>query len=177
MNTANQYKRRKRAELAAFSMVVLCVILFMRKYMKKKSLPREPSRIRDLHRKAHVHRILYGGTMNCVDYVCMDTWNFFSLVDIMRDRNLLKDTLYVTVEEQLAMFLHTVGHHTKNRIVKIEFIRSGETISRYFSTVLRAICAIKNQFVQQAGPEIHPEIASSPLYFPYFKVIIKMLNF
>nr|CAD1830072.1 unnamed protein product [Ananas comosus var. bracteatus] len=74
------------------------------------------------------------------------------------------------------MFLHTVGHHTKNRIVKIEFIRSGETISRYFSTVLRAICAIKNQFVQQAGPEIHPEIASSPLYFPYFKDCIGLLD-
>nr|CAD1838348.1 unnamed protein product [Ananas comosus var. bracteatus] len=106
----------------------------------------------------------------------MDAWTFFSLTDIMRDRNLLKDTLYVTIKEQLAMFLHTVGHRPKNRIVKIEFIRSGETISRYFSTILRAICAIKNQFVQQAGPDIHPEIALSPLYFPYFKNCIGLLD-
>ncbi|OAY69829.1 hypothetical protein ACMD2_20112 [Ananas comosus] len=54
--------------------------------------------------------------------------------------------------------------------------QTGETISRYFRTVLRAICAIKNQFVQQAGPETHPEIASSPLYLPYFKDCIGLLD-
>ncbi|OAY77931.1 hypothetical protein ACMD2_24151, partial [Ananas comosus] len=93
--------------------------------------------------------------MNCVDYVRMDTWTFFSLADITRDHNLLKDTFYVTIEEQLTMFLHTLGHYTKNRILKIKFIRSGETISQ-------SICPTSR-------PETHPEIALSPLYLPYFK--------
>lgn len=159
-----------RTNQVGFVIMVVCVIFFLRLRERDRILSREPSKLRDLHRKAHMRRILFGGRRNCVDYVRMGPETFLTLATIMRDRGLLRDTIHVTIEEQLALFLNTVGHTTKNRVLKIQFIRSGETVSRYFNLVLRAICGIRNQFVQQASSTIHPEIATNPYYFPYFKV-------
>jgi hypothetical protein len=33
------------------------------------------------------------------------------------------------VEQQVAMFLHTIGHNVRNTLVDTNFTRSGETIS------------------------------------------------
>jgi hypothetical protein len=37
------------------------------------------------------------------------------------------------------MFLHTVGHNVRNRVVGTTFGRSGETISRYFNTIFYVV--------------------------------------
>jgi hypothetical protein len=39
---------------------------------------------------------------------------------------------YVIYLKQVAMFLYILAHHVKNRIVKHQFRRLGETISRHF---------------------------------------------
>lgn len=36
---------------------------------------------------------------------------FSKLVDTFRERGLLKDSIHVSVEEQVAMFFHVVGHN------------------------------------------------------------------
>lgn len=76
----------------------------------------------------------------------------------MRERELLKDTIYVLVEEQVAMFLHTIDHSTCNRTLVTNYYRSSETISRYFHKV--------------RGPFniTHQQILQSTAYYPYFKV-------
>jgi hypothetical protein len=40
------------------------------------------------------------------------------------------------VEQQVAIFLHTIGHNVRNRLVDTNFTMSGETVSRYFNKVL-----------------------------------------
>jgi hypothetical protein len=35
---------------------------------------------------------------------------FFKLVNLLRERSLLQDSIHCTIEEQVAMFLHVVGH-------------------------------------------------------------------
>ena len=54
---------------------------------------------------------------------------FWKLSSHLRDARLLRDTIHVTVEEQLAMFLHTVGHNLRNCVIGFYFKRSGETVS------------------------------------------------
>jgi hypothetical protein len=41
--------------------------------------------------------------------------------------------------EQVDMFLNTFGNNLRNRLIDTNFGRSGETVSRYFNKVLRAI--------------------------------------
>jgi len=40
------------------------------------------------------------------------------------------------VEEQVAMFLHVVGHNERFRVVDLTFRRSVETISRFSESVV-----------------------------------------
>ena len=49
---------------------------------------------------------------------------------------LLQDSANVIVEEQLAIFLHTIGHNVRKRVIGENVIRSGESISRYFQHIL-----------------------------------------
>jgi len=53
---------------------------------------------------------------------------FFHLCDLFRSRDLLSDSIHASVEEQVAMFLHVVGHNQRFRVVDLTFRRSGETI-------------------------------------------------
>ena len=82
-----------------------------------------------------MEHILTGCTSSCVDYLRMCKGSFFNLTRLMKESELLRDTIHVPIEEQLAMFLCIVGHKTKNRIMGVDFIRSGEwlaTISMVF---------------------------------------------
>jgi len=137
---------------------------------RPRPIPREPSAIRDLYRHAHMHHILYGSTSSCTEYLRMRKGTFFHLAQILRDSQLLQDTIHVSVEEQLAIFLHILGHKSKNRMMRVDFIRSGETISRYFNKVLGAICVLRDQYMKQAPNETPSEVESSTLWYPYFSV-------
>ena len=46
------------------------------------------------------------------------------------------------------MFIHIVGHNAKNKVIIVDFIRSGEIISRYFNKVLGAICILRDQYMK-----------------------------
>ena len=43
------------------------------------------------------------------------------------------------------MFLHTIGHNERNTVISKNFKRSGETASRYFKSVLRAIGELRDE--------------------------------
>jgi hypothetical protein len=60
------------------------------------------------------------------------------------------------------MFLNTVGHNLKNRVVGTNFTRSGETVSRYFGLVLRAIGQISSELIQPPSLETPAKIAGNP---------------
>ena len=89
----------------------------------------EPSLFRDLLRKKHMNHILRSGQDYRISYLRIDVGLFMYLSQEMRDRHLLVGIRHVPIEEQLAIFLHIVGHNTKNRIVQVELLCSGETIS------------------------------------------------
>jgi hypothetical protein len=68
---------------------------------------------------------------------------FFRFCKMFRDRGLLEDTIHMCVEQQVAMFLTTVGHNLRNRMVATNYDKSGETVSHYFNKVLHAIGAVR----------------------------------
>ncbi|KAJ6820034.1 uncharacterized protein M6B38_398995 [Iris pallida] len=142
----------------------------------RRGIAREPSLIREQWRQAHMYRILTAGPNNCVHYLRMSKGAFYGLVNILRSNGSLHDTRYVCVEEQLALFLYMLGHKSKNRVCGIEFIRSGETISRYFNKVLGAISTIRERFVRQPGSETPLEIRNSADWFPYFEDCVGMID-
>lgn len=152
------------------TLITIIVTLMENEENERSGITREPSQIREQWRNAHMYRILTAGPRNCVHYLRMSTGPFYRLAEILRSNGSLYDTRHVCVEEQLALFLYMLGHKSKNRVCGIEFIRSGETISRYFNKVLGAICSIKEQFMKQPGADIPLEIRESCEWYPYFQV-------
>jgi hypothetical protein len=65
-------------------------------------------------------------------YVKNEEENFFCLCETFRSRGLLHDNAGVSVEEQVATFLHVVGHNQRFRVVHQSFRRFIETIHRHF---------------------------------------------
>ena len=43
------------------------------------------------------------------------------------------------MEKMVVMFLTIISHDEKNRLVKFNYIRSSETVSKYFNAVLLAV--------------------------------------
>jgi hypothetical protein len=112
-------------------------------------------------------------TERCRDITRMSPATFMKLCEKLRSTGIVKDSTKATIEEKVAKFLHIVGHNVKNRTVSFFFHRSGETVSRHFHSVLRAIISLVDEFiVQPTGAEVPPEILHNPRFFPYFKVII-----
>ena len=95
--------------------------------------------------------------------------SFFCFCQLFRDRGLLEDTIHMCVE-QVAMFLNTVGHNLRNRLVATNFDRSGETVSRYFHLVLHAVGELRAEYIRPPSLETPTKITGNPRWDPYFKV-------
>ena len=58
---------------------------------------------------------------------------------MLKNRGGLRASRYLQIDEQVAMFLHILAHHVKNIVIKFQFMRSGETVSKYFHNVLYSV--------------------------------------
>ena len=64
--------------------------------------------------KKHMECILKSGHNYSVSYLKMDVELFIHLASIMCAKLLLVDNIHMSVEEQLAISQHIVGHNIKN---------------------------------------------------------------
>jgi hypothetical protein len=78
----------------------------------------------------------------------------------------LSDSVYVTVEEKVAMFLLVVGHGLKMRLLRGQYKRSLWTISTHFSEVLKAILSLHGEFIKLPDPSIEPPNDYKWKWFP-----------
>ncbi|XP_043710582.1 uncharacterized protein LOC122659544 [Telopea speciosissima] len=88
----------------------------------------------------------------------------------MRERGLQYDGKTVQVEEQRVIFLHTIAHNVKNRVMVLRHGHCGETISRYFNIVLDAIIKLYPVLLKPPSTTT-PQCISKDRkrFYPYFK--------
>jgi len=161
-----------RRRLIGSILVCLAMYLYRIKSRKRRrAITYAPMIDRDVDRLTRLNRLYHGTEANCISELRMRKAVFHKLCDELRSRALLEDTFHVTIEEQVAMFIHCVGHHWSNRSIGFEFMRSSETISRYFHHVLDALCTLARDLICIRSIETHSKITSSPDRFhPYFEV-------
>ena len=102
------------------------------KSRSRPSITYAPMSTRDEHWQNNLAFIYHSSDIQCVELLRMRRTPFFQLCDLFRSRELLKDTIHCCIEEQVAMFLHVVGHNQRFTCIKLNFRRSIETISRHF---------------------------------------------
>ena len=146
--------------------MVICVIL--QSELRKRKRIRYDYHSRMLVRNVNFHRIVFISDLASIENVRMDRFSFHKLCDMLRVIGWLEPTRNMSVEEMVAIFLHILAHDVKNRIIKRQFMRSGETISRQFSNVLLAVLRCHKELLKQLEPVL--ENSNDPKW-KWFKVI------
>ncbi|KAH9722639.1 DDE Tnp4 domain-containing protein [Citrus sinensis] len=102
-------------------------------------------------RLQYLDSIIGNSDIQCVNQLRMDRRTFGLLCELLRSRG-LKASRLLAIEEQVCMFLHTLSHHVKNRTIDSRFFRSGETVSRYFNSVLNEVLWLHNVLLRVPDP-------------------------
>lgn len=121
-----------------------------------------------------LHKMIGVTDVDCMVNLRMERNTFGRLCVLLRDLGGLVDGKYVSVEEQVALFLGILSHHKKNRVVGFDFCRSGQTISHYLHVVLIAL--LKLHGILLVKPQPVTDDCDDPRW-KWFKVYIFMFSF
>jgi hypothetical protein len=72
---------------------------------------------RDRMRIEYLNNKIWKNDVTCVNMLRLNRASFFQFCKLFRDRGLLQDTIHLCVEQQVTIFLNTVGHNVRNRLV------------------------------------------------------------
>ncbi|KAA0057232.1 retrotransposon protein [Cucumis melo var. makuwa] len=117
-----------------------------------KRLPHTPSDTCHRIRKLAYFRMIHESDLVCRQSTRMDRRTFTILSHLLRNVAGLSSTEIVDVKEMVTMFLHVLAHDVKNRVIQREFIRSGETVSRYFNIVLLVVLRLYEKLIKRPVP-------------------------
>ena len=82
-----------------------------------------PMAERDQQRMNNLRYIYESDDVHCVNLLRMKRAPFFQLCDHFCSRQLVTDSIHASVEKQVAMFLHVVGHNERFRVVHLQEVR------------------------------------------------------
>ena len=145
------YVMRRRRVRMMIVMVLIMAILIIRRRFRRQML-RQPSAHNPILRLAHLDGMIVRSDITCIEHLRMDCHTFNILCSLVREIGGLKDTKNMMVEEMVAMFLHILAFEEKNREIKYDFQRSGETVSRHFHDVLGAVLKLSSTLLKKAEP-------------------------
>ena len=85
----------------------------------------------------------------------------------------------VTIEEQVSMFLHIVGHASNMRSVSYNFQRSLDTVDRTFNDVLWSIIEMRNDYIKMpwADATRHASVKEGTSFFPFKVCPLRRFSF
>ncbi|KAL8504180.1 hypothetical protein ACS0TY_022783 [Phlomoides rotata] len=120
-----------------------------------------------------LHFLINYNDETCKDHIRMNSDCFNRLCFLLQNLGGLSSTRNVSISEQVAIFLTVLSHHTKNRVVKHSFDRSGYTISKHFNGVLNTLLRLHR--VLLAKP-VHVPDDSTDYRWKYFKGCLGALD-
>ncbi|KAM3388310.1 hypothetical protein ACQJBY_010842 [Aegilops geniculata] len=122
-----------------------------------------------LNGATYVHEALTGHEVLCEWRFHMERSIFQALVRKLCEKHLLQDARYISVQEQVAIFLYAVSKNATNRALQDRSQHDADSISTYFHAVLNAITRLTCNYIQ---PSVHQHPILRQLKFSYFKVIV-----
>ena len=141
-----------------------CAYLLIRRNKRRRVSEDDRQSIREIS----LRRIIFDSDLACIENTRMDQRSFHKLCDMLRTVGRLSSTKNMCVEEMVAIFLHICAHHVKNRVIRRQFVRSGETISRHFSAVLKSILLCYELLLKKPEPILEN---STDYRWKWFKVL------
>ena len=137
--------------LVCFAAIQVYLFEYERRLSERRNLGHRTFCRRQI-RATEIQRITHASDTNCIWELRMDRNAFAMLCELLKTRGGLLDDGNVTIEEQVATFVHILAHHVKNRNIQVRFYRSGETISRYVHRVLLALLRLEDVLFVKPTP-------------------------
>ena len=125
--------------------VVLILLILKRKQLRR--IGRRLDTNSMLRGYEYVNEILDGNPAHSIEILRMRKEVFMNLCTHLRNKGWLQNSYFVSVEEKVAMFLITMGHHHTNRVVKRRYCHSTHTIHTYFYEVLQAMLHFSKEMI------------------------------
>ncbi|KAL2929686.1 putative nuclease HARBI1 [Bienertia sinuspersici] len=107
---------------------------------------------RSYARILNIKPMIQGSDVACLNNLRMDRACFYKFYEILRDVGKLKGNRNASLEEIVVLFLFTLSHDTKNQRTQLYFRRTGETVSRHFNLVLRALLKGHHILLKKPNP-------------------------
>ncbi|XP_062170997.1 uncharacterized protein LOC133876767 [Alnus glutinosa] len=118
----------------------------------------------------YITYMLNGHPVPCFQMFRMEPPDFRALCCELRERQLIKSTRNLDVEESVAIFLLLIGHCQWQWIATDRFQHSMETINRHYNKVLRAVGHLAKVYIKvRHRTGVHPHVQGNPKYYPWFK--------
>jgi len=171
MDANAQHAVMARQAAGMVAVMVCFVVNRLRRIRGEETIPYGPRTHAERHRQSTLQMMYNYNDLECIAMLRMKRVLFFSLCNLLRSRGLVPETVGCPVEEQVAMFIHVVGHNQRFRVVHQSFKRSIETVSRIFHQVLYAIGELRNDLMKPPSTVTHPKIMGSHRWFPFLKVL------
>ncbi|KAG6487830.1 hypothetical protein ZIOFF_056566 [Zingiber officinale] len=104
-------------------------------------------------RSININEMAFHSDRQCVDNCRMDRRSLSKLCYLLTTRGKLKGNRNMSINELVISFLHIIAHNVKNRVLKRQTGRSGETISsRQFHLILNYILRLHNILLKKPEP-------------------------
>ncbi|XP_074561596.1 uncharacterized protein LOC141817872 [Curcuma longa] len=82
----------------------------------------------------------------------MDRRSLDKLCYMLTNHGKLKGNKNMSISELVISFLHIIAHNVKNRVLKRQTARSGETVSRQFHSVLNSVLRLQHILLKKPEP-------------------------
>lgn len=138
---------------------LMCMLLLLHHYRKTQHVRRRRrrgirysllSKIPDIN--TYMDKLTGLNDVYCINNLRMDRNCFLRLCHVLQHAGGLKNEKYVTIREQVSLFLKVLAHHDTNRVMGFRWSRSGHTISRYFNKTLRALILLEKHLFATPKP-------------------------
>ena len=141
--------------------------------------PPQPMHTSELSGREYLKEVLNcKNPRRCPEVLGMKVEVFQFLCLELQRKGKLCASKHVDVDEQVGMFLWTVVKAASNREVQERFQRSGDTVSRHFHQVLKAITFLIPEWIMLPIKPITiaDTVSSNSKFYPYFNDCIGALD-
>ncbi|KAL6570068.1 hypothetical protein OROMI_014582 [Orobanche minor] len=148
-------------------MLLWYYIVRQRQQSRKRKRSKRYSMVKKIPKQIeHLSSLVREDDIVCIEQLRMDRNASGRLCQILRNAGGLQDEKYVSVTEQVALFLHILAHHKKNVSIKHYYKRSGATVSLYINRTLDAFLRLYRMFLAHPEPITEDSIDPVWRYFP-----------
>lgn len=103
-------------------------------------------------RRKYIDKAIYASDTVCINTTRMKRETFVLLCSKLQATGIVLPSKNMLVDEQVAITIHILAHHQKQRTIKTNFGRARETIGRHFREVLAGIITLQNQLLKKPEP-------------------------